>query len=416
MWRSNSLSDFALGLTLVAVFLSISAEDIPGIPKTDLHAIRERTYLSDTESEIAKKDDRDVVGKFWIILTKTDPVPSSPSTNASTTSASSATDDLSSNSTSNGTSNANNLTNSANVTSSNTTTEAPTTTAEATTTTTTINGTISGNGSSLNSTNSTDILPFPDIDRLVKEAMIPDQKIRSQFCRISKAASNTYQYCSYLLYGHDFAGFWRSLRESLAKKNWNIDNYNMETYVKVKKNTVFQTYMVLYDTKYMPQFNDLNNSATLKISNDLMLLTRPMLKNRFGEFFFRTVVLGYYEDPLTSFVIANMAFLVEPGERNFMDFYGAWINQRDNSQSLGSYRLENGDFRTYHIEYIPTKFDQFLILKDSDSRAARTLDTLANLTEVGIPSLIVLAIIILVIVICAWEGWCCKRFIENDPK
>lgn len=78
----------------------------------------------------------------------------------------------------------------------------------------------------------------------------------------------------------DFAGFWRSLRESLAKKNWNIDNYNMETYVKVKKNTVFQTYMVLYDTKYMPQFNDLNNSATLKISNDLMLLVSSKKVNQ----------------------------------------------------------------------------------------------------------------------------------------
>ncbi|XP_059078723.1 uncharacterized protein LOC131877143 [Tigriopus californicus] len=432
---SSLLRVAILGLALVALLISFSAtEDIPGVPKTDLNAIRERTYLSDDEAEMAKINEQIIVGKFWIQLSLKDPAPPTLPTPAPQTSPMTTEETLSNSTTGIGNSTSINGTTITTTEDPTTTTSTTVTTTTSTTTTTTTsgstaittasnssvtmsNGTASGNGSSANSSNSTGIEPFADIDSRVQEALGPDQKIRSNFCRMSKLASGTNQYCSYLLYGHDFMGFWKTLRLLLlTDEEWEIDDYDIKTYTKVKKNTVFQTYMVLYDTKYMPQFSDLNNSATLKISNDLMLLSRPMMKNRFGEFFFRTVVLGYYEDPLTTFAVANMAFLVEPGERNFMDFYGAWINQRDQYQSLGSYRLESGDFRTYHIEYIPTEFDQFLILNDEESRAALTLDTLANLTEVGIPSFVVLAVIILVIVVCAWEGWCCKRFIEIDSK
>ncbi|TRY74395.1 hypothetical protein TCAL_01613 [Tigriopus californicus] len=78
---SSLLRVAILGLALVALLISFSAtEDIPGVPKTDLNAIRERTYLSDDEAEMAKINEQS--NHSWEIL---DPIISKGSRSANVT-------------------------------------------------------------------------------------------------------------------------------------------------------------------------------------------------------------------------------------------------------------------------------------------------------------------------------------------
>ena len=113
----------------------------------------------------------------------------------------------------------------------------------------------------------------------------------------------------------------------------------MAAYAPVPRRTVYQVVLRLTALTYMPQYEDLNNTATLKVTNELVLTvlelqsfdlpsisvtrlitqTRPLFRNCFGEFYFRTVVLEYFMGPVLGDTIASLAFLLEENENNEVD-------------------------------------------------------------------------------------------------
>ena len=123
-------------------------------------------------------------------------------------------------------------------------------------------------------------------------------------------------------------------------------DYWMEAYVQVGEKTVFQATLRLNDLPYMPQFEDLNNTATLKITNALTLLTRPMFRYCFGEFFFRSVVMDYHQGPILGDTIVQMAFLLEANEYNVVDVDTVMKRQAETGY-LGEYALSDENYIVY---------------------------------------------------------------------
>jgi len=208
----------------------------------------------------------------------------------------------------------------------------------------------------------------------------------------------------------------KSLNRDFYKGNlspdFNITDVFIKDYTPVDEKTVFQATIRLSSLPFMPQFTDLNNTATLKVTNALTLLTRPMFRYCFGEFFFRSVVMDYWKGPLLGDTIVFMAFLLEASEYNVVDVDTVWKRQAATG-SLGEYPIDLESFVVYDVQYVPTNFKQFLVAEVT--RQERVLDTVEFLTAVGVPSFFGMLVVFFVINICAWEGFFCKLIFEDEP-
>ena len=72
-----------------------------------------------------------------------------------------------------------------------------------------------------------------------------------------------------------------------------------------------------------------------------------MMRNCFGEYFFRTLVMEYLKDPINSFTVVNVAFLVEQNEDNYVDMDLIWRNQFAEHGAIGEYPLRSDSFAVY---------------------------------------------------------------------
>ena len=54
------------------------------------------------------------------------------------------------------------------------------------------------------------------------------------------------------------------------------------------------------------------------------LKTRAIHRQKFGEFYFRTVVMEYFPTEQRTKTIASMAILLEPSHYNFIDIDSTW--------------------------------------------------------------------------------------------
>ena len=73
-----------------------------------------------------------------------------------------------------------------------------------------------------------------------------------------------------------------------------------------------------------------------------------MFRYCFGEFFFRAVVMDYWQGPLLGDTIVFMAFLLEASEYNVVDVDTVWKRQAATG-TLGEYPINKDSFVVYGI-------------------------------------------------------------------
>ena len=76
------------------------------------------------------------------------------------------------------------------------------------------------------------------------------------------------------------------------------------------------------------------------------------MRNCFGEFFFRSVVLEYLQGDILKDTIVTMAFLLEPSEYNIVDVDTVWRRQAVGQKVIGNYPLSEESFVIYGIHSI----------------------------------------------------------------
>lgn len=71
-----------------------------------------------------------------------------------------------------------------------------------------------------------------------------------------------------------------------------------------------------------------------------------MFRYCFGEFFFRSVVMEYFEGPILGDTIVNMAFLLEANEYNVVDVDTVMKRQAETG-NLGEYAISDESYVIY---------------------------------------------------------------------
>ncbi len=74
------------------------------------------------------------------------------------------------------------------------------------------------------------------------------------------------------------------------------------------------------------------------------LKRRPLFRNRFGEYFFRSVVMEYFEGPVLGDTIVSMAFLLEENEDNLIDVDSIWLVQIREHGQLGNHPIRTDGY------------------------------------------------------------------------
>ena len=75
--------------------------------------------------------------------------------------------------------------------------------------------------------------------------------------------------------------------------------------------------------------------------------TRIMHRQKFGEFYFRTVVMEYFPAEQRKKTIASLAVLLEPSHYNFIDIDSTWGGLALDAKQFGTFgALGQNDFIT----------------------------------------------------------------------
>ena len=113
----------------------------------------------------------------------------------------------------------------------------------------------------------------------------------------------------------------------------------------------------------MPMYESMNNTATLKVTNELLLTTRPLMRNCFGEYFFRSVVLQYFQGPVLEDVIVSLAVQLEASEFNHVDVDTVFHAQAVGVGIIGNYQLSEDSYYVSEFDYVPEDYLKFLTSK-----------------------------------------------------
>jgi hypothetical protein len=135
-----------------------------------------------------------------------------------------------------------------------------------------------------------------------------------------------------------------------------------------------------------------------------------MHRQKFGEFFFQTVILEMIQGP-RDITFVSLAILLEPNDYNMVDIDSVW-KRKANAGFLGAWTFSNYDYVIKETKFVPTDFQPYLIAKQL--RSDLVLDTDEMWYGVAVPSIAGMALVILTIIACSWEGWCCRKFLEDD--
>ncbi len=122
------------------------------------------------------------------------------------------------------------------------------------------------------------------------------------------------------------------------------DIYTKPYAAPVAKKTVYGVYIRLTELAFMPMFYNLNNTATLQVTNDLLLTSRPLFRNRFGEYFVRAVVLEYLEGRVLTDTVVSMAFLLEADQDNLIIVDSIWRTHIGDNGALGNHVIREDGF------------------------------------------------------------------------
>ena len=78
------------------------------------------------------------------------------------------------------------------------------------------------------------------------------------------------------------------------------------------------------------------------------------MRNVFGEFFRRTVVLSLLPGRKSSETVINLAFLLEVSEYNAVDIDTVWRTQVKDHGKIGNYELKDDSFAIYgeHLKLV----------------------------------------------------------------
>ena len=145
------------------------------------------------------------------------------------------------------------------------------------------------------------------------------------------------------------------------------------------------------------------------------------------------------EDQQRKKTIVSMAILLEPSEYNLVDIDSTWGRLAVNEKRFGTFgEFDQEDFVTsgkfssvemnghktikiyknpflstfLEMRLVPSYFQPFLIAKTP--RSSHKLDVSGYLLDICVPAFSGMFMLILLVMVCAWEGWFCRTVIEEE--
>lgn len=201
-----------------------------------------------------------------------------------------------------------------------------------------------------------------------------------------------------------------NLKDNHMLGEWALSQTQFRAFTPVRKQTVYHVYIRLSTHDFLPQYTDISNGVSLLLTDKLMTLVRTMHRQKFGEYFFRAVVMEYIKGP-RAITFVSLAILLEPNEYNMVDIDAVWKTMA-NTGFFGEWEFTPFDYLITETQYVPVDFKDYLYAKTL--RSEYVLDTLEFWMDIGAPSLAVMFFVILTIMACAWEGWCCRKCLEDE--
>ena len=109
-----------------------------------------------------------------------------------------------------------------------------------------------------------------------------------------------------------------------------------------RDHTVFHVTLRLRDEEYLPQYQDLTDATSLDLIDRIIILTREMHRQKFGEYFFRTVVFMLAKG-LRKATLVSLAILLEPNPSNLMDIHTVW-RAKASTGLMGEWKFSSDDY------------------------------------------------------------------------